>query len=133
MAIEDAEALGYLFRDVRLPILLSMHAPSPEITKRLAIFQSLRMDRTQIVQVTSCQLGGLLEGEVKEKAGEYDCAAFYKRIIGYAGFEAVYEAYLAEGIIGCWFQWMHLNYRCLLYSCDFYIICELVRTWQSGI
>jgi salicylate hydroxylase len=97
MAIEDAEALGYLFRDVKLPISSSTHAPSPEITKWLEIFQSLRMDRTQIVQVTSRQLGGLLEGEAKENAGEYNRAEFYNRIIGYAGFEAVYKAYLAEG------------------------------------
>jgi len=97
MPIEDAEALGYLLRDIRLPIPSSTSAPSPEITKRLALFQSLRMDRTHIVQFTSRQLGGLLEGEVKEKAGEYDRAAFHKRIFGYAGFEAVYKAHLAEG------------------------------------
>jgi salicylate hydroxylase len=97
MAIEDAEALGYLFRDIKLPISSSASAPSPEITKQLEIFQSLRMDRTQSVQFTSRQLGGLLEGEAKENAGEYDRAAFHKRTFGYPGFEAVYKAYLAEG------------------------------------
>jgi salicylate hydroxylase len=97
MAIEDAEALGYLFRDIRLPMSSSASAPFPEITKLLATFQSLRMDRTHIVQFTSRQLGGLLEGELREKAGEYDRAAFHKRIFGYTGFEAVYKAHSDEG------------------------------------
>jgi hypothetical protein len=38
----------------------------------------------------------LLKGELKEKAGEFDRAAFGKTIYGYTGFEGVYKAYLAE-------------------------------------
>jgi salicylate hydroxylase len=100
MAIEDAEALGYLFRDMTLPISASASASASEITKQLAIFQSLRMKRAHYVQFKSRHIGNLLKGKLKEEAGEYDSAArgaFAKALYGYTGFEAVYKAHLAEG------------------------------------
>jgi len=95
IAIEDSEALGYLFRGTTLPTSTSTNVPAPEITNRLAIFQSLRMKRAHLVQFTSRQAGGLLKGEAKEKAGEFDRAAFAKMIYGYTGFEDAYKAHLA--------------------------------------
>lgn len=94
IAIEDAEALGYLFRDVS--ISAPSELPDPEITSKLEIFQALRTKRAHIVQFASRHAGGMLKGEIKEKAGEFDRAAFSKMIYGYSGFEAVYKAYLAE-------------------------------------
>jgi len=96
ISLEDAEALGYLFRDIALPGSSSTNAPAPEIVRQLAIFQSLRMKRTHLVQFASRQAGGLLKDEAKEKAGEFDREAFGKMIYGYSGFEAAYRAYLAE-------------------------------------
>jgi salicylate hydroxylase len=100
MAIEDAEALGFLFKDMKLLTSSSASAPAPEITKRLALFESLRKKRAHHVQFKSRHIGGLLKGELKEEAGEYDDAAreaFGKMIYGYTGFEAVYKAHLAAG------------------------------------
>jgi len=53
------------------------------------------MKRAHLVQFTSRQAGGLLKGEAKEKAGEFDRAAFAKMIYGYTGFEDAYKAHLA--------------------------------------
>ena len=55
------------------------------------------MKRAHLVQFTSRQAGGLLKAEQKEKAGEFDRAAFGKMIYGYTGCEPAYKAYLAEG------------------------------------
>jgi len=54
------------------------------------------MKRAHLVQFVSRHAGGLLKGESKEKAGEFDRAAFGKLIYGYTGFEEVYKTYLAE-------------------------------------
>jgi salicylate hydroxylase len=93
IAIEDAEGLGYLFRDISIPVSSSTDAPAPEITKQLSIFQSLRIKRAHLVQFASRQGGGLL----KKDKGDFDGSAFSKLIYGYTGFEAVYKAHLAEG------------------------------------
>jgi salicylate hydroxylase len=96
VAIEDAEAIGFLFRDVTLPTSSSTYAPAPGIIKQLEMFQALRMQRAHFVQFASRHAGGLLKGELKEKAGEFDRAAFGRVIYGYTGFEDVYKAHLAE-------------------------------------
>jgi len=96
IAIEDAEGLGYLFKDITIPISSSPSAPAPEITKQLSIFQSLRIERAHFVQFTSRQSGGLLTGEMKAKAGDFDGKAFSRLIYSYGGFEAAYKAYLLE-------------------------------------
>jgi salicylate hydroxylase len=95
IAIEDAEGLGYLFRDISIPVSSSTNAPAPEITKQLSIFQSLRIKRAHLVQFASRQGGNLLKDEAKDK-GEPDLSAFSKLIYSYTGFEAAYKAHLAE-------------------------------------
>ena len=96
IAIEDAEALGFLFKGVTVPTALSTESQLSEISKKLEIFQALRLKRVHLVQFSSRQLGGVLKGEDKEKAGVFDRAAFGKLIYGYSGFEPVYKAFLAE-------------------------------------
>jgi salicylate hydroxylase len=97
IAIEDAEALGYLFRDIMLPASYSTNgAPAPEITKQLAIFQSVRMKRAHLIQGMSRQAARMQKGEVKEMAGESDRAAFRNAIYSYTGFKAAYKAHLDE-------------------------------------
>lgn len=96
VAIEDAEALGYLFRDVTLAASTTAGEPTAAITERLALFQALRMKRAHLIQFSSRQAGGVLKGEEKERAGAFDRLAFGKLIYGYSGCEAAYKAYLAE-------------------------------------
>lgn len=87
IAIEDAEALGFLFRDVTGPAA---------VAERLALFEKLRMARAHHVQFSSRQIGGVLRGGQKElNAGEFDRVAFAKMTYGYGGAEAAYKAYLA--------------------------------------
>lgn len=96
IAIEDAEALGFLFKGVTVPTTSSIESQISEITEKLEIFQALRVKRAHLVQLTSRQRGGLLKGEEKEKAAKFDGAAFGRLIYGYSGFEPVYKAFLAE-------------------------------------
>jgi len=56
----------------------------------------LRIKRAHLVQFASRQAGGVLKGEAKARAGEFDRVAFGKMIYGYTGFEAAYKAHLAE-------------------------------------
>ena len=100
IAIEDAEALGVLFKGVTVPTALSTENLIPEISKKLQIFQTLRIKRAHLVQFSSRHLGGLLKGEEKEKAGVFDRAAFGRLIYGYSGFDAVYKAFLDYGPFG---------------------------------
>lgn len=86
IAIEDAEALGFAFRDVSGPAA---------VAERLVLFEKLRMARAHHVQFSSRQLGGVLREDQKENVGEFDRAAFAQTMYGYKGAEAAYEAYQA--------------------------------------
>jgi salicylate hydroxylase len=98
IAIEDAEGLAYLFRDITIQVSSCLtNAPAPEVTSQLAIFQSLRIKRAHLVQFAARQAGGLLTSEMKEKLGNFDGKNFSRLIYSYAGFEAAYKAHLAEG------------------------------------
>jgi salicylate hydroxylase len=61
IAIEDAEALGYFFRDV---------SNGTQLTEALESFETLRVPRAHLVQFSSRQAGGLLRGEDKDRAGK---------------------------------------------------------------
>jgi salicylate hydroxylase len=83
IAIEDAEALGYFFRDVSNPA---------QLTQALESFESLRVPRAHMVQFLSRQAGGLLRGAEKDKAGKFDTDAFRAKVYSYPGAEDAWKA-----------------------------------------
>ena len=87
IAIEDAEALGFVFRGVSGP---------GAVAERLALFEELRMARAHHVQFSSRQLGGVLSDDQKKtNPGPFDRAAFAQTMYGYKGAEAAYQTLLA--------------------------------------
>ncbi|KAF7985676.1 hypothetical protein HWV62_2225 [Athelia sp. TMB] len=87
IAIEDAEALGFLLRDTAGP---------EDVASRLARFEKLRMERAHHVQFSSRQVGGVLRGAQKDNVGSFDRAAFAQMIYGYGGAEEAQKAQLVE-------------------------------------
>jgi len=83
IAIEDAEALGYFFRDV---------STQAQLNGALDSFESLRVPRAHMLQFSSRQAGGLLREEDKVKAGKFDPHAFRAKVYSYPGAEEAWKS-----------------------------------------
>ncbi|KAL8280400.1 hypothetical protein RQP46_007048 [Phenoliferia psychrophenolica] len=90
IAIEDAEALGFLLRDLK-------KGDKAGISQAFSLFESLRKSRATYIQLTSRMAGGMLTGEEAERIGPFDPAAFSKAVYSYTGAENALAALKADG------------------------------------
>lgn len=70
-AVEDAEALGFLLRDVK-------KGDSAGIAHAFTTFETLRKSRATYIQLTSRMAGGMLTGDEAAAIGPFDPAEFSK-------------------------------------------------------
>ena len=82
LAVEDAEALGYLLRDAN---------SSDDVQTAMKSFVQIRKARAEDVALSSKHMGGLLTHEQQERLGVFDRAAFGRRVYGYQGAEVELE------------------------------------------
>ena len=99
MATEDAEALGFLFRDAKVPANTPVgNYVDDTVSSRIALFERLRIARAHHVQLSARQVGRLLRDTQKKYEGEFDRVAFAHTMYGYRGAQVAYESQLAEGL-----------------------------------
>lgn len=84
MAMEDGEALGYVFRDIASAQIDTPEALDTAIKQRFGLFKSIRVPRTHYVQQSSRKAGGIAAPE----ESRFDGREFSLKMHGYTGAEA---------------------------------------------
>lgn len=88
MAIEDGEALGYLFSDIGTVFTESPEQLGEAVQERFQKFLSIRVARSHYVQKAARLAGGITPPE----EGRYNPQAFSRAMHSYAGAEAVLKS-----------------------------------------